>query len=114
VSSYVLTSAAQLMCGHGGTVQITAGQSQVLAGGAAVVTTADTPSVAGACAFAANNPSHPCKTVDLGNAGSSKVTVHGKAVVLESLGSGSGLCLSASQLRQGPPMVTSIQQRAVG
>jgi hypothetical protein len=114
VSGSVLTSAAQLMCGHGGTVQITPGQSQVLVGGSAVVTTADSPSIAGACTFATINPAHPCTILDLSDAGSSKVTVHGNAVVLQSPGSGSGLCLSAGQLRQGPPTVLSVQQQVVG
>ena len=110
---FLLTTAAQLTCLHQGKVTLAPSQTQVLAGGMPVVTTADLNTVA-ACLLSSLTPPSPCITIDFGLAASSRVFVFGKPVVLEPMGPGAGMGVSANQARQGPPVIMSVQPRAAG
>lgn len=108
---FALSTAATLTCAHQGQVTLTPGQQQVLAGGTPVVTTADLNVVAPSCALSSAQPPSPCVKVDFTPAASTRVFVQGRPVVLEPTGPGAGLCLSAAQAPQGPPVVSAVQQR---
>lgn len=110
---FLLTIASQVTCLHQGKATLTPGQTQVLAGGAPVVTTGDLVAVA-PCALSSATPPSPCVKIDFSLAASTRVFVLGKPVVLEPAGPGAGLCLSAAQAPQGTPVITSVQLRAAG
>lgn len=110
---FVLTTAVQVTCLHQGHVTFTPSQTAVLASGMPVVTAADVNVVAG-CALSGATPPSPCATIDFALAASTRVFVYGKPVVLEPMGPGTGLCVSANQARQGTPVITTVQTRAAG
>lgn len=102
---HTLTAAATMQCPHGGQVQAAPSNTRVK-GDAAVLTSADTFTVAG-CAFTIppGTPS-PCTTVrwlvaDL------RVTA-GAATLSDG---DSGICLSAANVPQGPVSVVLTQTR---
>jgi hypothetical protein len=110
---FLLTTAAQVMCTHGGKVTLTPGQTQVLAGGMPVVTAADVTVVAG-CSLSGATPPSPCTRINFTLAASTRVFILGQPVVLEPMGAGAGVCLSAAQAPQGTPVIMSVQPRAAG
>ncbi|WP_329280381.1 hypothetical protein [Streptomyces sp. NBC_01451] len=110
---FALTTAAALTCAHQGQVTLTPGQQQVLAGGAPVVTTADVNVVAPSCVLSSAQPPSPCVKVDFGPAASTHVLVRGRPLVVQPAGPGTGLGQSAAQAPQGPPVVSTVQQRVV-
>ncbi|MFI7407077.1 hypothetical protein ACIBU0_00120 [Streptomyces sp. NPDC049627] len=107
---FALTTAAALTCAHQGQVTLNPGQRQVLAGGAPVLTTAD-PNAVTPCALSSSQT--PCVKVDFTVAASSRVFVHRRPLVVQPTGPGSGVCQSAAQVPQGPPVVSTVQQRVV-
>ncbi|MFF1676508.1 hypothetical protein ACFVYG_10820 [Streptomyces sp. NPDC058256] len=111
---FALTTAATVACTHQGQVVLTPGQQQVLAGGAPLVTTSDVNAVAPSCALSGSSPPTPCVKLDFSLAASTRILVHGRPVVLQPAGPGTGTCLSAAQAPQGTPVVSAIQQRVVG
>ncbi|MFI6875333.1 hypothetical protein ACIBL6_18030 [Streptomyces sp. NPDC050400] len=110
---FALTTAASLTCAHQGQLTLTPGGQQVLATGAPVVTTADVNVVAPSCALSSSPTPTPCVKVDFGLAASTRVFVQGRPLVVQPTGPGTGLCLSAAQVPQGPPVVSTVQQRVV-
>ena len=105
-----LTTASTLMCPHGGTVMATPSATSVQAGGAPMLTSADTFMIAG-CAFTLPSavPS-PCMTVQWIQ-GAAKSTRGGAPTL--TLAS-SGLCLAATQAPQGPVVIAATQPQVSG
>jgi hypothetical protein len=105
-----LTAAATLQCPHGGTVVIVPASPRAMAGGAPLVSSADTFTVAG-CAFTLPGPvPSPCVRVQW-TMPEMQVKVGGAA----GLDAGSvGLCLAATGAPQGPVVVQATQPRVQG
>ena len=105
MAGYALTTATTMQCPHGGQVQAVPTNSRATAG-AALLTSADTFTIAG-CAFTLppGTPS-PCVTVQWVLSDTS-VTA-GSATLSDG---DTGLCMSAAQVPQGPVSIVVTQQR---
>jgi hypothetical protein len=104
----VVQMGAVTICPHGGQITAITSNGRVLVGGTPAVTQADTFLVAG-CVFAVGPKPQPCLTARWLLV-ATRVTVMGQPVVIQG---GTGLCYSAEQAPQGPPMVVSTQPRVV-
>jgi hypothetical protein len=106
----MITTAATVMCPHGGTVQLSTANSTVTADGAAVCLLSDSHTVTG-CPFTlpSGTPS-PCTSVQW-SAPATRSTVAGAAPLLQT---SVGLCVSAAQVPQGPAVVASTQTLVKG
>lgn len=109
----LLTTAASLMCPHGGTVSIVSASSPVQAGGAPLALVSDSFSISG-CPFqitvGTGSVPHPCVRVQWVRS-NLLTTVNGTATLAQD---SLGLCLAADQLPQGPVSVLSTQTMASG
>ncbi|MCG8689350.1 MAG: hypothetical protein MI892_31040 [Desulfobacterales bacterium] len=98
------------MCPHGGQMTTAPGNPRVLVSGQPVATMADVSTIAG-CPF--NIPAipkpQPCVTVQWLTP-ATRVTAGGTPVLLQT---SSGLCKSAEQIPQGPPIITTNQARVI-
>ena len=103
-----LTTASVMMCPHGGTVTASPSSTSAQAGGAPILTTADTFAIAG-CTFAPGAAS-PCVSVQWVQ-GAAKST-RGGAPTLTS--ASVGLCLAATQAPQGSLVIASTQPQVSG
>ena len=103
-----LTSASTLTCPHGGTATHRPGQSKVLVAGAPVLTQQDLGTVAG-CAFNVSGAPSPCTAVRW-ITGAGQVRVGGLPVLHSA---STGMCSSAAQAPQGPPIVSATQLQVV-
>jgi len=104
-----LTVEASLQCPHGGSVQIITSNSKAKADGAFLTTAKDTFTISG-CSFQipATPPiPSPCLTVQW-LVTDMKVTVNGTPSLSKS---SSGICLSGTQLPQGPVTIASTQEK---
>lgn len=104
-----LTTASSLTCPHGAPVQISSGNTQVTAAGAAVALASDTFAVVG-CPFQipATPPiPSPCVKVQW-LVTDMRVKVGGAPTLSQS---STGLCLSAAQVPQGPVVILAAQPR---
>lgn len=99
---------AAAICPHGGQVATISSNARVLVSGQPVVTLSDTYLVAG-CAFAPVKP-QPCVKVQW-LVPATRVFVNGQPVILQT---SIGLCQSAEQIPQGPPVVVATQPRVIG
>jgi hypothetical protein len=104
---------AAVTCPHGGKATIASANKRVKVGGLYVATINDLTTVAG-CPFqvpvGAGTKPQPCVKVQW-QAPATRVKVNQQFVLLNTSG---GLCLSAEQIPQGPPMVTATQVRVKG
>lgn len=100
---------ATVMCPHGGQATLLPSQSRVQAGTQPVATLSDVYTITG-CAFAPGGKPQPCVTIQWVTP-SGRIQVNGQPALLRS---SVGLCQSAEKIPQGPPLVTVVQQRAVG
>jgi hypothetical protein len=100
---------ATVTCPHGGRVTFQPAQTRATAGGQVVWTATDPTTITG-CPFTAGNKPQPCVTVRWVTP-SARLRAGGAQVITQG---SAGLCLSAEQIPQGPPMISVIQQRAVG
>ncbi|NDJ78492.1 MAG: hypothetical protein GYB65_19760 [Chloroflexi bacterium] len=111
--SELLTKDAQIMCTHGGTVQIQTSNQSVKINGQPVVTINDTYTVSG-CPFqipiGTGTKPQPCVRIQWTTA-ATRVRVGGQPVLLQA---SSGLGLSAELIPQGPPSVTAAQFKVKG
>lgn len=107
---FLLHVGASVMCPHGGPVNIISTNTRVLVSGQPVATMGDTYLVAG-CAFTVPGPKpQPCiKTQWLVPA--ARVFVNGQPAILQT---STGICQSAEQIPQGPPIVAATQVRVIG
>jgi hypothetical protein len=106
----MLTTAATVMCPHGGTVSLSTANSTVSAGGSPVCLQSDQHTVSG-CAFTLpSGTPQPCVVVRWQSA-ATRCKVNGTGVLLQS---SVGLCYSATQVPQGPAAIVSTQTDAKG
>lgn len=104
----ILTTAATMMCPHGGTVSATVAAARRATAGAQILTVGDTYLVSG-CPLNVSSVPHPCVQVKW-IAGALKATADGNAILTTDA---QGLCVAADQVPQGPPVLTPAQTQAV-
>jgi len=105
---------AGMQCAHAGPAVIAPSQARVLVSGQPVATIASVMTVAG-CVFSVPGPKpQPCVLIKW-LMPAARVIVGGQpAAVLPAPGPGPGLCQSAEQIPQGPPIVSAVQTRVIG
>jgi hypothetical protein len=107
---FLFHTGASAMCPHAGQVTAISSNTRVLVNGMPVATVADTFTVAG-CPFTVPGPKpQPCIKVQW-LVPATRVLVNGQPAILQT---SSGLCQSAEQIPQGPPLVTMAQTRVLG
>jgi hypothetical protein len=100
---------AQVTCPHAtGQVAAIPSSPRVLVSGQPVVTLADTFLIAG-CVFTVGTKPQPCVRVQW-LVPATRVFVNGAPAILQT---SSGICLSADQIPNGPPLPLVVQPRAV-
>jgi hypothetical protein len=109
MSGNLLHVNATVTCPHGGQVTDLPAQSRVLVSGHPAATVADVFTVAG-CTFSVGTKPQPCVTVRWVTP-SARIQINGSPAVLAA---SAGVCQSAEQIPQGPPLVSVVQQRAAG
>ncbi len=99
-------------CPHiGGQFVVTTTNTRVLVSGMLVVTLTDILKIAPGCPFTVPGPKpQPCFLAKL--IPSTRVFVNGQPAIIYT--PGSGICQSAEQIPSGPPIVSTIQTRAIG
>jgi hypothetical protein len=101
---------ATATCPHGGPVSVITSNARVLVSGQPVAILTDTYPVAG-CAFTLpNGKPQPC-VLTRWLVPAVRVTVMGQPVILQT---STGICQSAEQIPQGPPIVVATQPRVIG
>lgn len=108
----LLNTSSSLQCPHGGTVQISSANSKAKADGSFAALSTDTFSISG-CPFQipATPPiPSPCMTVQW-VVTNLRTKVNGTPMLNQS---SVGLCLSASQIPQGPVTIVNTQAKASG
>jgi hypothetical protein len=108
----ILTTMSTILCPHGGSVALTTANTMVdIDGGKALLLT-DQHSVSG-CPFqvpiGTGTKPQPCVIVRWLGSASTQAKVNGTPVLLQT---STGLCFSAEQIPQGPPVVAAVQPRA--
>lgn len=96
-------------CPHGGAVSTVSTNARVLVSGQPVATLGDTYPVVG-CVFSVGTKPQPCVKVQW-LVPASRVLVNGQPAILQT---STGICQSAEQIPQGPPIVVATQLRVVG
>ena len=109
----MLTTASTVLCPHGGSVSLSTSNSTVKAEGSPVLLVSDQHTVSG-CPFQVpagpGTKPQPCVSVKW-MVGATQTKVNGTAVLLQN---SVGLCYSAEQIPQGPPVVANTQSQAKG
>ena len=110
---FVVHVNAACQCTHFAPATIVPAQPRVLVSGQPVATMSSQILVAG-CLFTVPGPKpQPCITIKW-LMPSARVLVTGQpAMLLPAPGVGPGLCLSAEQIPQGPPIVSAVQPRVI-
>jgi hypothetical protein len=104
---------AAMTCPHGGPATIAPAQPRVLVAAQPVATMAATTLIAGCVFTLPSGKPQPCVSVRW-LMPATRVLVSGSPAMLQpSPGPGPGLCLSAEQIPQGPPLVTALQARVL-
>jgi hypothetical protein len=107
---FLFQAGASAICPHGGQVTVISSNTRVLAGGMPVGTLADQFLIAG-CAFTVpTGKPQPCVKVQW-LVPAARVMINGQPAILQT---STGLCQSAEQIPQGPPVVIATQMRVVG
>jgi hypothetical protein len=114
---FLLHVNAGLQCTHLAKATVAPSQTRVVVGGQPVATMLSSIAVAG-CPFQVPAPSgtkpQPCVTVKW-TMPSTRFLVGGQAAALApGPGTGPGVCQSAEQIPQGPPIVGTVQIRVTG
>jgi uncharacterized Zn-binding protein involved in type VI secretion len=108
----LLNVGAAVSCPHGAPAQIVSANARVLVSGMPVATIADTTTIAG-CPFqipvGAGTKPQPCVRVQW-LVPAARVLINGQPALLNT---SAGLCQSAEQIPQGPPIVAATQPRVV-
>ncbi len=109
----ILTTASTVQCPHGGSVTLTTSNSLSTVAGSPMLLLTDVHTVSG-CPFqipiGTGTKPQPCVTVRW-TVGAQLTKINGTPVLLQS---SIGLCYSAEQIPQGPPVVVNVQQQALG
>lgn len=101
---------ATAMCPHAGQVQVISSNTRVMVNGMPVATLGDTYVVAGCPFTVPPGKPQPCIKVQW-LVPATRVFVNGQPAILQT---STGLCQSAEQIPQGPPVVTATQPRVIG
>src|SRR5574341_627744 len=101
---------AAAQCPHIGPVQVVSTNARVKVSGMPVATLSDQFLVSGCPFTLPNGKPQPCVRVQW-LVPAARVQVMGQPVILQT---STGLCQSAEQIPQGPPLITSTQTRVVG
>jgi hypothetical protein len=109
MAGYLLTSATQATCPHGGQVSFVPTQTRVQAGGSPVLLVSDQATIAG-CPFVVGTVASPCLTIQW-MLPATRVSVNQTPVLLST---SVGLCLNPAAAPQGPAQLSSYQQRVQG
>ena len=108
---FLLHTNAVVQCTHGIPAQIPPVQPRVVVSGQPVATMASQILIAG-CPFTIPGPKpQPCVTVKWLMPAARVLVMGQPALVQPTPGVGHGLCLSAEQIPNGPPMVSAMQPR---
>jgi hypothetical protein len=110
---FFMHAGATVQCAHGVPAQIIPTQARVLVNGMPVALMTDQIVVTG-CPFTIPGPKpQPCVLVKW-MMPSARVTINGQpAMLITAPGAGPGLCQSAEQIPQGPPIVSVVQTRVI-
>jgi hypothetical protein len=108
---FLVHAGATIQCAHFAPTQVVPSQARVLVGGMPVALATDQIVVTG-CPFTIPGPKpQPCVFVKW-LMPSARVQINGQpAMVSPGPGAGPGLCQSAEQIPQGPPVVVAVQTR---
>ena len=106
----ILTTAATVMCPHGGQATLTPTQTDARAGGSPTCLVTDQHPVAGCPFTVPPGKPQPCIVIRW-LVGATQTRINGTPVLLQN---SVGLCYSAEQIPQGPPVIVQIQQQAKG
>jgi hypothetical protein len=110
---FLLHTNAVVQCTHGIPAQIPPVQPRVLVSGQPVATMASQMLIAG-CPFTIPGPKpQPCVSIRWLMPAARVLVMGQPALVQPSPGPGQGLCLSAEQIPNGPPMVSAMQPRVI-
>jgi hypothetical protein len=113
MADFIFHVGASASCPHQGQVSVVSTNMRVKVGGQYAATMGDTFTVGG-CPFQIPTPGgpvpQPCIRVQW-LVTAMRVRVSGQAVILKT---SSGLCLSATQIPQGPPNIIQTQMRVKG
>lgn len=101
---------ATATCPHAGQVTVVPANTRVLASGQPVATMGDQFPIAGCPFTLPNGKPQPCVKVQW-LVPATRVQVNGQPVILQA---STGICQSAEQVPQGPPIVSTTQPRVVG
>lgn len=105
----ILTTFATVQCPHGGQVQLSTSNTVAQVDGGHLLLLTDVHPVVG-CPFTVPAKPQPCVLVRW-LVGAAQTQVQGVPVLLQS---SAGLCFSAEQIPQGPPVVLQTQTRVLG
>ncbi len=105
----ILNTSSTIFCPHGGSVQLSTSNADAKADGSYMLLVSDQHPVSG-CPFFAGTKAQPCVIVRW-QVGATQTKVQGTPVLLQT---SVGLCFSAEQIPQGPPIVAATQQVAKG
>lgn len=100
---------ASAICPHGGQVQVIPTSPRVFVSGQPAATVGDIFMVAG-CPFTVGPKYQPCFTVQW-LMPATRVFLNGQPAILQT---STGICQSAEQIPQGPPIVVAAQPRVSG
>jgi len=106
----ILHVGAVIQCTHAAPATTPPTQTRVAVSGQPVAVSSNIITVAG-CPFFVGNKPQPCVKVQW-NMLSARVAVMGQPILLQPApGPAPALCLSAEQIPQGPPIVSTVQMR---
>ena len=109
----ILTTASSVSCPHGGTLSLSTSNAVAKAQGSPMLLLTDQHSVSG-CPFqipvGVSTKPQPC-VLARWTVGATQTKVNQTAVLLQT---SVGMCYSAEQIPQGPPVVNNVQQQAKG
>lgn len=113
MSAPILTTASTVLCPHGGSVTLSTANAVATIDGAPALLLSDVHTVSG-CPFqvpvGVGTKPQPCVTLRW-TVGATQTRVNGTPVLLQS---SVGICYSAEQIPQGPPVIAQVQPRAKG
>lgn len=106
---YMLHVGDTMMCPHGGQITTVPGNARVMVSAMPAATMADNYLVAGCPFVVPTAVPQPCMKVQW-LVPATRVMAGGQPVIVQS---STGLCLSGTQVPQGPPSVVSMQTRVM-
>lgn len=105
---FLFHSQAVAMCPHGGQITVIPSNARVLVMGMPAATVSDIGVVAG-CVFAVGPKPQPCVTARW-FVPATRVLINGQPALIQP---STGLCQSAEQIPNGPPIIASTQTRVI-